>query len=452
MEVPLVEHGSLMLRAAQRTSVLPNMALVTRFAAEVPAADLEAEAARLAASPFGLGRRLRAPRVPGARPRWHAAGEPPAVPLREDGLHGPALARWLDDEMSVPHDPQNGPGWRLSAARQADGGTLVALGMTHLFGTGRDIATTLYGGLPEVDLDALPKGRPPVLDETLDAAGRLRRGVRGLARLGGEVAVAPWRRDPDGELATLRAPLEALRDRDPSRGRRSSRRVAAIATVDAAAWDVRPRDLGGTGTSLQVALVANLVREARRSRGGPVERPVRLIVPVDLADRQELPDAAATVGPIRLTSATVLLPGGRADHGGLEDVRAETRRAFGEASAQVARTGRVPVAPGVIDAMALLPDDLTRRVVFGVHGHYDAAASNVGPLPPGMLRLGEHQATDAVLMAFPMGSDLSVALARHGDVVQLGVVADPSRLGGGPTLRERLTAELAAWELPARVW
>jgi hypothetical protein len=324
--------------------------------------------------------------------------------------------------------------------------------MTHLFGTGRDIATTLYGGLPEPDLDALPKGLPPVVDEALDVADRLRRGVGGLARLGGELGALPWRRDPDGELATLRAPFEALRDRDPSRGRRSRRRVSAVATIDAAEWDARPRALGGTGTSLQVALVANLVREARAARGGPVERPVRLIVPVDLADRDELPDAAATVGPIRLTSATVLLPGGRAGHDALGAVRDETRRAFGEASAQVARTGRVPVAPGVVDAMKLLPDDVTRRVVFGVHGHYDAAASNVGPLPPGMLKLGGRTATDAVLMAFPMGSDLSVALARHGDVVQLGVVADPSRLGGGPPLRERLAAELSAWNLPARVW
>jgi hypothetical protein len=452
MEVPLVEHGSLMLRAAQRTPLLPNMALVTRFSGAVPGDALEREARRLAASPFGLGRRLRGPRIPGARPRWRPHADPPPVASQGEPLDERGLAAWLDDELSVGHDPLGGPGWRLASTRTDDGGTVVVLGMTHLFGTGRDIATTLYGGLPEPDLDALPKGPPPVVGEALDAAGRVRRGVGGLARLGGELGALPWRRDPDGELATLRAPLEALRDRDPSRGRRSRRRVSAVATIDATAWDARPRGLQGTGTTLQVALVANLVREARAARGGPLERPVRLIVPVDLADRDELPDAAATVGPIRLTSATVRLPGGRAVHGSLSDVREETRRAFGDASARVARTGRVPVAPGVIDAMALLPDDVTRRVVFGVHGHYDGAASNVGPLPPGILGLDGARATDAVLMAFPLGSDLSVALARHDDVVQLGVVADPSRLGGGPPLRERLAAELDAWSLPARIW
>lgn len=452
MEVPLVEHGSLMLRAAQVTALLPNMALVTRFAGEVSTEELDREAARLASSPYGLGRRIRAPWVPGARPRWLPAPVPPPVPLAHDPADPGILARWLDDEMSVRHDPQHGAGWRLAATRTDDGGTVVALGMTHLFGTGRDIATTLYGGLPTDGLPSAPAGRPFLVDEVLDAADRVRKGAGGLARLGGELAALPFRRDPDGDLATLWRPLDAVRDRDPSRGRRSSRRVAAVATIDAEEWDETARGRGGTATGLQVALVANLVRGARTARGGPSSRPVRLIVPVDLADRDELPDAAATVGPVRLTSATVVLPGGRADHGDLAAVRSETRRAFGEASEQVARTGRVPVAPGAIDAMRLLPDALTRRVVFGVHGHYDGAASNVGPLPPGILRLGEHVAQEAFLMAFPMGSDVSVATARHGASVAIGVIADPSRLGGGPPLRERLADELTAWGVTARVW
>ncbi|WP_210493614.1 hypothetical protein [Patulibacter sp. SYSU D01012] len=452
MEVPLVEHGSLMLRAAQRSAVLPNMALVTRFDDPPSADELRGEAARLAASPFGLGRRLRAPRVPGARPRWQLATEAPPVALAPPADAADEVRRWLDDELSVAHDPQHGAGWRLAAVPGADGRTTVALGMSHLYGTGRDVATTLYGGLDPVDPATLPAGPPPLVAEALDAAGRVARGARGTAALAGEAALLPWRRRRDGALSTLGRALGAMRDRDPSRGRGSRRRVGAIATVDADAWDARARALGGTPTSLQVAAVANLVREARAARGGAVARTVRLIVPVDLADRDEVPDVTASVGPIRLTSATVLLPGGRAQHGALDDVRAETRRAFAAAADEVRRTGRVPVAPGAIDAMKLLPDDVTRRVVFGVHGHYDGAASNVGVLPPGIRRLGSRVATDAVLMAFPLGSDLSVALARHDDRIQLGVVADPSRLGAGPPLRERLVAELTAWDVPFEAW
>jgi hypothetical protein len=31
-------------------------------------------------------------------------------------------------------------------------------------------------------------------------------------------------------------------------------------------------------------------------------------------------------------------------------------------------------------------------------------------------------------------------------------VADPSRLGSGPPLRERITEELRAWGIPASAW
>ncbi|MPQ97097.1 hypothetical protein GB931_03975 [Modestobacter sp. I12A-02628] len=454
MDVPLVEHGSLMLLAAQRSAELPNMAIVTRFAEKIPLSDLQDEAARVSASPFGLGRKLRAPKVLGARPRWAMATTPPPVVGPDEPLDEAGLARWMDEQVSVRHDPERGPGWQLAAAHDVRGGTVVTLGMAHLFGHGRDVITTLYGDVPapELDLEALQLGKPELLAEAKDTLERLRSGVVGLARLGGEIAMLPWGLRPDGELDTLRAPLRAVRDRDPSRGRRSPRRVAAIATVAAADWDGRAAELGGSATSMQVALIANLAREARAARGGPAGRPIRMIVPVDLADRTELPDAAATVGPIQLTSATVVLPGGRASYGSLAGVRAETRRAFGEASAQVARTGRVPIAPGLVDAMKLLPDELTRRVVTSVHGHYDAAASNVGDMPPGILRLGDNTATDAVLMACPMGSDVSIAVARHDGRVQMSIVADPSRLGGGPSLPQRLATELAAWGIPARVW
>jgi hypothetical protein len=119
---------------------------------------------------------------------------------------------------------------------------------------------------------------------------------------------------------------------------------------------------------------------------------------------------------------------------------------------EVEATGKVPTAPGVVDAARLLPDAVAARVMFGVHARYDGAASNVGQLPPGMLRIGEHVATDAFLMAFPMGSDLAVGFGRHGDTIAVGAVADPSRLGAGPPLRERITQELRAWGIPATAW
>lgn len=450
MEFPLVEHGSLMLLASQRSQLMPHMALVTRFEEDLPRADVEAEAARLASLPAGLGRRLRSPRIPGARPRWYADPTPPPVVYAEDELDSTAMAAWMDDQLSTPHDPSDGPGWQMSAARQSGGGTVVVISLNHLFGTGRDMISSCYLADPETS--RLPESRPWVVDEAVDVAARLWKGARGVARLAGEVAALPWRRDPDGNIGTLRLPMEAYRDRDISRGRPSTRRVSAVATVDRKQWDACAEEAGGTTTTLQVAVVANLIRMARAARGGRTNRDVRLIVPVDLADRNEVPDASSTLGPVRLTSATVVLPGGRAVHRDLRPVRAATQWAFSEARDQVIRTGTVPVAPGVIPAMNLLPDDVTRRITFGVHGHFDGAASNVGEVPPELFSFAGFTPTNAILMAFPMGSDLSVAVIRHQKTVQIGVVADPSRLGSGATLRERLTNELDSWNLSADVW
>jgi hypothetical protein len=459
MNAALVDLGSLMLRAGRRSAVLPNMALVLRFPEPLTLAELQEEAQRLASSPFGLGRRLAAPRVPGARPHWVPAPEPPPAELAPPRTSARELGMWLSDELSIRHDPELAAGWRMAATTDAAGEMVIAITVNHLFGTGRDIATTCYGVQPEPDsAEAAPRNghsapAPPGLREELrDSVLRLQRGAVGLARLSRDVAMLPVRRPAHGDLAELGKPLAALRDRDATRGRASSRRVGATVRVDLQDWSEAVQRHGASNTALQLATCANLLRDARRLRGAAPERPLRLIVPVDLADRRAAPSAEATLGPIQLTSATVVLPGGDPRYGDLAEVRAELRRAVQAALQDVEATGRVPVAPGVIDAMRLLPDAVTSRVLFGVHAHYDGAVSNVGPLPPRMLQIGGHRASDAFLMAYPLGSDVAVGFATHGSTLAVGAVADPSRLGAGPPLRERIVAELERWGIPAWAW
>lgn len=459
LNVPLVPLGSLMLYASRHLPVLPNMGLVLRFTDPLTEAELRAEADRLAASPFGLGRRLQAPLVPGARPRWVAAPESPGVEVHPPRRTAREVGSWLADELSVRHDPSRGPGWRLAATTDPDGATIVALVVNHLFGTGRDIVTTLYGGeLLAQEHDEDLNGAAPATvrarleGELRDAAGRLGAGSRGLARLARDAALSSMRRRPHGDLVDLARPAIALRDRDPSRGRPSTRRVGTAVRVEHAAWERAATEHGGTVSSLQVAVCANLLRDARRRRGAPRDRPIRLIVPVDLADRSAAPRASATVGPVMLTSATVVLPGGEPRHGDLAPVRERLRLAVQAAVEDVRVTGRVPVAPGVVDAMRLLPDAVTSRVLFGVHAHYDGAVSSVGAVPPGMLRVGGHTASEAFLMAFPLGSDLALGFATDGTALTLGAVADPSRLAAGPPLRERVVSELGRWGLDAVAW
>jgi diacylglycerol O-acyltransferase / wax synthase len=461
--VPLADLGSLMLYATRHTRVLPNIAVVRRFPGEIPLAAIEAEADRMASHPYGLGRCLMMPKVRGARPLWRANPEPPPVSSAPDAVDASAFATWLADEMSARSDPLEQAGWHLATIRFG-GFTFVALVMNHLYGTGRALAMSIWGdqgpqavgpssnGKHVPDTRALSAAEHDLGAEIGDVVRRVRTGMVGLARLGTQSLPGPQRRRPYGERAALRRPLHALLDRDPSRGKPSTRRVSALATVSLAAWEEAALRNGGTGLALQVAVTANLLREARRARGGDTFRPLRIIVPVDLSDRSVSSAPDATMESPELTSAEVVISGGLPVHGDLAEVREACRRAIQAARAEVAATGRVPVAPGMVDAMRLLPDAVTVRAVINVHARFDGAVSAMGRLVPGMNRLGEYVASDLFAVAFPLGSDLSVTTGIFDEILTFGIVADPSRLGAGPSLRERFGRELEQWKIEAEVW
>jgi hypothetical protein len=458
--VPLVDLGSLMLYATQHTTVMPNVAVIRVFKGALTTDELQREVKRIASNPFGLGRKLEMPKVPGARPLWRAQPDPPDVEIKPAADTPEAVSAHLDDEVSVPLDPSAGRGWRLAATPIGDD-TLVTLGINHLYGSGKDIVMSVWGDdAMEVDENGLTKyaGALPDTDfehdirqEALDLASRVRTGVTGIARLGGQLISSSKNRSKHDDAATARKPLGAMLDRDPSRGKPSRKRVIALARVDLNEWREVAHEHSGNLLSLQVAITANLLREARVARGGPVHRPLRILIPVDLSDRSDSHDPASGLGPVELTSAGVTLPGGTATHGDLSLVRETCDIAIDEARAEVEATGRVPVAPGAVDAMRLLPDALTTRAVVRVHSGFDGAASNLGIQHPNASIIGDHQAYESYMVAFPLGSDLVLTMTSVGDELAIGVVADPSRLGAGAPLRARLYEELTAWGLETSV-
>lgn len=457
--VPLVDLGSLMLYATRHTTVMPNVATVRVFKGALTTEELQREARRIASNPFGLGRKLEMPRVPGARPVWRANPNPPDVTINPSVTDPADVSAYLDDEMSIRLDPLRGRGWRLAAAPLGED-TLVTMGINHLYGSGRDIVMSVWGddamavdenGLTQY-AGAMPdEFRHDLRSEAFDLAARVKAGLGGIARLGGQAFTSPGDRDPGSDATTARRPLDALLDKDRSRGKPSQRRVVALARVDLEDWRDAARERGGSLLALQVAVTANLLREARRARGGPSHRPLRILIPVDLSDRSDSHDPAAGLGPVELTSAGVTLPGGGASHHDLLLVREECDRAVEEARAEVAATGRVPVAPGMVDAMRLLPDAVTTRAVIHVHSRFDGAASNLGIQHPNAAVIGDHTAFESYMFAFPLGSDLVLTMTSVGGELAIGVVADPSRLGAGPPLRERLEEELTSWGLKAAV-
>jgi hypothetical protein len=115
-------------------------------------------------------------------------------------------------------------------------------------------------------------------------------------------------------------------------------------------------------------------------------------------------------------------------------------------------SGRAPAVRGAGDVMRLLPEALTFRAAARAALRFDGCASNVGAMPPGMLRLGPHVADDVAMIGFPIGNEAITALIRYRDAVALTVVTDPLRLGPAPDLREWLNDELAGWGLAEVVW
>jgi diacylglycerol O-acyltransferase / wax synthase len=455
VEIPLVDWGSLALRAGRVAPVLPHIAWVLRFGDDLSPETVTREARRLAATPYGLGRRIVAPRVPGGRHRWRQEPTPPPVSFRDQPLAGAdALSAWLDRELGVPLDPERDAGWRMCAAPMAGGGTTVLITMHHLFGTGGGILGALYGG-PDVDPTVgttearFAAGNDfTVWRETAGVGDRFRLGLLGAGRLVG--SAAQWRgRSPDDDprLGTLPRPLAPPRGRDRTRRPPSNLRVAAIAALPATDWDGAAVERGGTGNTLLAAVAANLLRRAREARGARMDRTLRLLLPVDLTDREVQRLAQRSSGPAAaMTTAEVVVPGGAPVRGGLADLRATMKAAF------IRDSDRVPTVRGAGDVMRLLPEALTFRAAARVALRFDGCASNVGDVPAAMLKLGSHVADGAAMLGFPIGNEAITVLIRYRDTVAVAVVTDPLRLGAAPDLRAWLAEELAGWGLSEVVW
>jgi hypothetical protein len=204
---------------------------------------------------------------------------------------------------------------------------------------------------------------------------------------------------------------------------------------------------GGTGNTLLAAVAANLLRRARMARGGRADRPIRVLLPIDLS-AHDLGDAAPlTSGPAaQMTTAAVLTTGGPPEHGDLRELRERMKAAF------VADTGTAPVVRGAGDAMRLLPEAVTLRFARRAAEQFDGVASNVGAVPERMVRLGAHRASDMAMLGFPIGNELLLGLSRYDGRLSISAITDPVRLGPAADLRDWLATELEAWGITDVVW
>ncbi len=452
VEIGVIEWGSLALRAGRVGPNLPHMGIFLRFPDYVSPEEIIAEIDRIAEIPYGIGRRILPPRFRGGRHRWKAVVERPLHEISEDYVaDGEGLTRWINSHLGVRLDPEFDAGWAAFSTYVEDGGTAVLIVLHHLFGIAGGVLGALYGA-DDVDptvnttgLRFIPENHFSRADEMRALRDRIVLGTIGLLKLFASLprlALDRLRRQPPDPSAP--APIKGPRRLDPTRGELSADRECALAFVPAEEWDGRARELGGSGNTLLAAVDANLLRRARIARGGDAKRPIQILVPVDLSERDDLDRlglrSSAPSGDNAMTTAAVVVDGGAARHGDLRELRARMKAAY-EADAD-----DTPVIRGAGDAMRLVPEAITYRAAERAAKSFDGCASNVGQLPEGMLRIGNHHATHALMLGFPIGNETIAVLHRYENTVAISVTTDPVRMGAGAqTMRDWLIEELASW-------
>ena len=365
---------------------------------------------------YGFAGRLIEPSIlPFGRHRWVAAVGP-ATPLDVESARPPGdLGAWLDERSQLRVDPVHGPGWHLGVLPMTDGTTAVTLVASHcLLDHGASVRTLVEAmGGARRDLGyRLPRSRTrraalasdarqvardlPDFARTVVTAAKYAYRSRASISASGAATTAATAEVPDGPLVL----------------------PTVSAVVDAADWDSRAGELGGTGYSLLAGVAAVLGERMGRAR--PSDGAVTLLIA--LSDRGGDDDHRGNA--MKIATATVNPTAATAD---LTNARTAVREAL-----SAVREGHddkhdlLPITPFV-------PVRAVRRTAEVIFGDLPVSCSNLGDVPP---ELGRADGTDAEFMLFrPVdqgvtlaaleraGGQLVVAAGRIAGTVSLNVVA-----------------------------
>lgn len=463
---PLDDHSEMYVTVSRSKIHPPCYGLVRFFDEEITADEFAEHTLALAHNPHGLGRRVEKPRLPGARARWVPNPIPPAIRM-ETAPHSPAeLSRLIDAVASQRPDPARDAGWRHVSAATEDGGTMVITWMNHAFGDARSLFETILGdhtdvrGMGEM-LEQMGSASEPVerplwsttRDELGDVASRVRRGITGSARLSRDAMLSPLGAGRREELALLGPAVAAMRRRPRTVGTLTSRRTAAMARIDHDLWRRTSRAHGGSSNTLFIAILANLMRQARRARGeAPLDR-LRILMPVDIGMALDAMNVPIEQRPTAIVIASLIDLPGDLYYGDLGVVKDAIAQAIDTAIADANTSGGSTRPAGMVDAMSLMPNAITHRIAARVQTGFDGVASNVGEMHiQQKAGIADHTPTEMYMLAAPMRTDISGVFAFYDGTLTLSFMADPSKLGPGGAFADRVATELERWDVTGDVW
>ncbi|MFC8363436.1 hypothetical protein ACFUIY_26605 [Streptomyces griseorubiginosus] len=324
-----------------------------------------------------LNRRMRAARLPLARPVWerHTGCRPLRVSPKT--VAPEEVMDWADASCRVELDAHGGRGWELSAAHVADGTSVVSLVGSHALTDGQG----LIGAATLAARETVRQGRsgpPSLVDDITDA---LTEGVWTYSRL----ALARLR-DKAAEVPATAGRL--LFGRSPQGGGAAPVRSRLAFTVSAAEAERVAERGGGSVTGLMLAMTANILRAAR----GTTEagRPFTLGLPVSFRRPGDL-ESSNMVG-----IATLCLDGLRGRYTDLSEIRRLSKAAYSEAVGRHL-TGYPQTDAALSNAGEILPE---ARDVFGpALGILFRTVSGAGG-PPGRMNCFVLRAGETVSVGF----------------------------------------------------
>ncbi|MFD6401423.1 hypothetical protein [Nocardia sp. NPDC060249] len=353
-----------------------------------------------------LGRRVVNPRVPGARRAWHpnttahpldllpnhteiAETDWPATPIAHDSGHcaGPlpahAILAWAD-RLGTDLDPEFAPGWRLSAARLEDGGTVVALTCSHALADARGLIHAVTVALRSLDpAHDASNGLLPVCEtrcrttssEWKDASSQWATIVGGTARALFRKLPRRSARPTTDHVAREPGVSNAPPLNPGSPGDRHPHPL--LLSFDATHWDITASTLGGTPNSLFIHVIANILWQ--NGFPNPV---ITASLPVDTRDEPRVDnDLAMTEIAIHRTDTPAT-------------IRDRARSAY---QRRMSSPAGLPE-----EILQVIPDRWAYTLSKGA-GERDILCSNIGSLPDAVRRVGPHDCTRVAARAIHPG-------------------------------------------------
>ncbi|MFD3703808.1 hypothetical protein ACFWUP_11720 [Nocardia sp. NPDC058658] len=441
-----------------------------------------------------LGRRVVNPRVPGARRTWHPNTNAHPLDLLPSARHGrleeatqasrsssaevePIDSNAHDDGHTPPHgrnqasdflridrlpdseilpwadalgadlDPEFGPGWRLSAARLEDGGTVVALTCSHALADARGLIhaiTAALRSLESADTDpAHDAGRSQIAPTPVvgrAASSEWTDAVSQWATIFGGTARALHQRLPRPLIRLTRTAAS-----DETRPAHSSATAETpppiqgsdttdrhlhplLLTFDATHWNTTATALGATPNSLFIHLIANTLWQ-----NGFPNPTITASLPVDTRDEPRVDNDLA------MTEITI--------H------RSDTPATIRD-KAKAAYLRRMSSPAGLPEEiLQVVPDHLAYTLSKGA-GERDILCSNIGPLPEEVRKVGPYNCTRVAARAIHPGittfprTQLEGYFSHLGDTYTLALVS----LADNDALPESVDKACAAIGLHPHPW